>query len=387
MIQHLIDVLIPLAMLALVALVVHLWLRTLRRQGLVAAVRFLLSWRVLTPVLGVVVLLLLRASLVFIDPQEVGVVVSLREPGGLRGQRLDPGLHVIIPLVDRVYQYPIVARTYTMSNQPLEGENPGDDSIAARTADGQLVNIDISVIYRVNPEQVVFLHKYWQNRYVDELLRPALRAIVRKEASQYTVDQINSQRRLDFASSLDLQTKAVTDSTGLLVEQVLLRNISFSPEYALSVEQKMVALQGVTQTDYEAQQMANLARGRSERIRITAQAEADARRIRARAIADARVIEAEAAAEALRRIGRSLDNRQDLLTYRYIDRLAPSIKALLVPNDSPLVLPLPAVPNAVPAAAPSPPKEDRPGLQAVADGQTPPVPKPPLGPVLDRGVR
>ena len=52
-----------------------------------------------------------------------------------------------------------------MSIAPNEGQVQGDDSIAARTADGQEVLIDFSVIYSVDPNQVIQLHIEWQDRY------------------------------------------------------------------------------------------------------------------------------------------------------------------------------------------------------------------------------
>jgi len=51
-------------------------------------------------------------------------------------------------------------------------------------------------------------------------------------------------------------------------------------------------------------------------------------------------LEAQAQADALALIGEALNNDQDLLTYKYIDKLAPNIRAMLVPNDTPLILPM-----------------------------------------------
>jgi regulator of protease activity HflC (stomatin/prohibitin superfamily) len=56
------------------------------------------------------------------------------------------------------------------------------------------------------------------------------------------------------------------------------------------------------------------------------------------------VIEARAEAEALQLIANVLAKYPELLTYRYIEKLAPGIQVMLVPNDNPYLLPLPVFP-------------------------------------------
>ena len=52
-----------------------------------------------------------------------------------------------------------------MSIAPSEGAVQGDDSITARTADGQEIFVDASVIYAIDPAKVVQVHIDWQDRY------------------------------------------------------------------------------------------------------------------------------------------------------------------------------------------------------------------------------
>ena len=341
MIRNLLDFLVPVVW-GLVLLGVALYLRRIwHHRGAVAALRRLYSYQMLIPLAVALALTIIRASAVFVEPHLVGVVVSVLQDDGLRPAPLDAGLHWIVPLAERVEFYPVVVQTYTMSGKPTEGEKLGDDSIAARTADGQLVILDLSIMFRLDPTMINQIHVFWQNRYIDELLRPALRSLVRTEASKYTVDEINSQRRLDFQRTLDQNIKEISAQLGIIVEYVLLRNVAFSVEYAASVEEKMMALQGVTQTQYEARQIANIATGEGERITVRAGARAKAIRIEAAANADALVLRGNAEAEALTAVGKALDRRQDLLVYRYIDKLSPAMRAMLVPADAPLILPLP----------------------------------------------
>jgi len=96
--------------------------------------------------------------LVFVQPQERGVVISAIAPDGYRKDILQPGLRWVIPYAENVKTYSISKSTYTMSIAHQEGEIQGDDSIAARTADGQEVYIDASIIFSLNPTSVLEVH-------------------------------------------------------------------------------------------------------------------------------------------------------------------------------------------------------------------------------------
>ena len=82
-----------------------------------------------------------------------------------------------------------------MSIAQLEGEIQGDDSIAARTADGQEVYIDASIIFSLNPSEVLNVHIVWQDRYLDGLIRPTVRGVIRDAVSQFRVNEVHSTKR------------------------------------------------------------------------------------------------------------------------------------------------------------------------------------------------
>jgi len=84
-------------------------------------------------------------------------------------------------------------------------------------------------------------------------------------------------------------------------------------------------------------------RQEAEQARQVAEGQADAAVIAAQGRADARIIEAEAEANALRLIAAALADNPNLITYTYIQKLAPGIQVMLVPNDNPFLLPLPTL--------------------------------------------
>lgn len=300
-----------------------------------------LSTAIMATAILAVTLTTVSAGLVFIQPEERGVVVSAWAPGGVRAQALQPGLRWIIPYFEKVMRYPISRQTYTMSIAPLEGQVQGDDSVAARTADGQEIFLDASVIYAVDQGKVVRLHIDWQTRYVSELVRPLARGIIRDAVSQFGVEEVISSKRFELQQFIVEKMTSKLAANGITMVEFILRNITFSPEYAASVEQKQIAEQLAQQAAFVVQQRQQEALQAIE----TAKGQAEAVKIRADGDAKARIIQATAEAEALRLIADALAENPDLLTYQYITKISPAIDVMLLPSNTPFLYTLPTLPS------------------------------------------
>ena len=292
---------------------------------------------IIVAVVAAVILNTVSAGLVFIQPQDRGVVISAVEPLGYRKEVLQPGLRWVIPYAESVKTYTISKVTYTMSIAQAEGEIQGDDSIAARTADGQEVYIDASIIFSLNPASVLDVHITWQDRYVDGLVRPTVRGVIRDAVSLYKVNEVYSTKREELKTQIEeTMAKSMSDN-GLILSDFVLRNITFTTEYAASIEQKQIAEQLAQQAEYIVEQR----KQEAEQARQVAEGTKDAAILAAEGRALSQVIEAKAEAEALQLIADVLSKYPELLNYRYIEKLAPGIQVMLVPNDNPYILPLP----------------------------------------------
>jgi regulator of protease activity HflC (stomatin/prohibitin superfamily) len=293
-------------------------------------------------IIGIIALALIlttvSAGLVFIQPTERGVVISALVDG-VRPDALQPGLNWVVPFLENVITYPIARQTYTMSIAPAEGAIQGDDSVEARTSDGQVVKVDASVIFSIDPDRTVETHIKWENRYVDNLVRPASRGVIREAVSQFRIDEVVSTRRFELNEYIVRELSQDFEEGGLILHEFVLRNIAFSDEYAASVEQKQIAEQRAQEAAFVVQQREQEA----EQARQVAQGQADAAVIQAEGRAQARIIEAEAEQEALLLIADALRDNPDLITFEYIQKLSPGIEVMLVPNDNPFLLPLPTL--------------------------------------------
>lgn len=307
-------------------------LRASRNQG----VKGLTTTFVILLVVAAVVTIV-SMGLVFIQPEERGVVISALSPDGIRQDALQPGLRFVIPFAEQVKTYPISRQTYTMSVAPQEGAIYGDDSIRARTKDGQEVFVDASVIYSIDPTKVVDLHIDWQDRYQDEVVRPLARGIIRDLASQYGVEEIVSTKRVEMEALVTAEMERKLGENELLLTDFILRDIHFSEEYAAAVEQKQIAEQQAQQAAFVVQQR----KQEAEQARQTAQGQADSAVIAAQGAAESRLIQAEAEKTALLMIAEALKDKPELLTYQYITKLAPNVQAMFLPSNSPFLFPLP----------------------------------------------
>jgi len=287
--------------------------------------------------LGAVVVTTVSAGLVFVEPQERGVVISAIAPNGYRSDALQPGLRWIVPFVERVEIYPIARDTYTMSIASFEGQVQGDDSITARTSDGQEIFVDASVIYQINPSKVVDVHILWQERYSTDLVRAQSRGIIRDAVSQFTVAQVISEKRFELVAFIEQELDIKFEENGLSLVDFVLRNITFSPEYAASVEQKQIAEQQAKQAELVVEQKKQEAQQTIE----TAKGDAQSAVIAAEGRAEARLIEAQAEADALVLIQEAIADNPELLTYQYITKISPNISTMLLPAESPFVFQLP----------------------------------------------
>jgi regulator of protease activity HflC (stomatin/prohibitin superfamily) len=222
-----------------------------------------------------------------------------------------------------------------MASASVEGAVQGDDSIQARTKDGQQVFIDASVIYKADPTQIIQLHINWQNRYEEMVVRPVARAAIRNAVSQFGVEELVSTKRAELEQAIRTEIETKLKANNVIMSDFLMRNIRFSDEYAAAVEQKQVAEQQSQQAKFVVESK----KQEAEQARQTAQGQADAAVIASKGAAEARLIQAKAEAEANRLLAESLS--PTLLQYQYILKLAPGVQTIFIPSGNQFILPLP----------------------------------------------
>jgi regulator of protease activity HflC (stomatin/prohibitin superfamily) len=229
---------------------------------------------------GVVVMLigLSISSIVQIEPGQVGVQKLF---GKVNTRILESGLNVINPLV-QVVIYDVRTENYTMSGIMDEGAKQGDDAIRVLSADGLEVIIDLTVLYKVVPSEAPRILKEVGTDYRNVLVRPICRTKIRDNAVYYDAVALYSTKRDEFQSRIFTTIETNFKERGLMLEQLLVRNITLPASVKATIESKINAEQEAQKMTFVLQKE----RQEAERKRVEAQGIADYQKILSTGLSD-----------------------------------------------------------------------------------------------------
>jgi regulator of protease activity HflC (stomatin/prohibitin superfamily) len=220
----------------------------------------------------------LFSCVVQIDTGTVGVQKLF---GEVQQNVLTSGLHFINPLMD-IEHIDVKTQNYTMSGTHDEGSKAGDDAIRVLTADGLEVTIDLSVLYHVVPSEAPKLLRETGINYEDKIVRPITRTRIRDNAVYYDAVGLYSTRRDEFQQRILHDIERDFKSRGLVLENLLVRNITLPASVKTSIEQKISAEQEAQKMQFVLQKEQQEA----QRKRIEAQGIADYQHIISESLTD-----------------------------------------------------------------------------------------------------
>jgi regulator of protease activity HflC (stomatin/prohibitin superfamily) len=247
-----------------------------------------------------VLLVAVASALKRVEPGFAGVKIDYARgqtagPVGYAVEQVPAGRFVFInPITQRLAQYPISNQNMTMARRVTEGKVQGDDSVKVVDTNGVTLNIDVSVIYRVNPQEVGALYTEWAGAQLidsnalggdveDRLVRPAVRSILPNSAASrnylqiYATDKGKIQQEAEDALRAYLAPKHI-DVVALQIREVYLPDtlqeaINSKVAEQQLAEQAQATVAKNTQLASAAQEQA---KGEAESRTIRAQAEANA---------------------------------------------------------------------------------------------------------------
>lgn len=206
-----------------------------------------------------------------IDAGKVGVK-SLY--GSVQPTILESGLHIINPLLD-ITDFDIQTQNYTMSEIHGEGAQAGDDAIRVLSNDGLEVVIDLTVLYRISPVDAPKIFKQIGINYNDKIVRPVTRTRIRDNAVYYDAVALYSTKRNEFQQRIFKSIEDDFKARGLILEQLLIRNINLPASVKTTIESKINAEQEAQKMQFVLQKE----KQEAERKRVEAQGIADYQRI------------------------------------------------------------------------------------------------------------
>jgi regulator of protease activity HflC (stomatin/prohibitin superfamily) len=228
--------------------------------------------------LAIAVIGALISSIVQIGPGEVGVQKLF---GKVDDRILVSGLNFVNPLVE-VVNFDIRTQNYTMSGVTNEGEKVGDDAIRVLSADGLEVVIDLTVLYKVVPSEAPRILRQIGTDYRNTIVRPICRTKIRDNAVYYDAVALYSTKRDEFQNRIYKTIESDFKDRGLLLEQLLVRNIVLPASVKATIESKINAEQDAQKMTFVLQKE----RQEAERKRVEAQGIADYQKILSTGLSD-----------------------------------------------------------------------------------------------------
>ncbi len=214
---------------------------------------------------------LLISSIVQIDAGEIGIKVLF---GSVKNEILGSGLHLVNPLYN-IKKVDVKTQNYTMSAVHDEGDKQGDDAIKVLASDGLEVTIDLTVLYRVVAGDAPKLLQQTGLDFKDKIVRPITRTKIRDNAVYYQAVELFSTKRDEFQQRIYKSIEDDFRKRGLMLEQLLVRNITLPNSVKASIESKINAEQDAKKMEFVLQKE----RQEAERKRVEAQGIADYQRI------------------------------------------------------------------------------------------------------------
>lgn len=220
---------------------------------------------------AIAVVFLIFASAVVVPAGNVGVQVFF---GNVDPDALESGFHVVNPLVE-INNMDVRTQAYTMSGVHDEGQKQGDDAIEVLTSDGLTLKLEITVQYRLLPSAAPMVYKSIGEDYVDKIVRPEIRSALRDKAVNYVSTDLYSVKREDFVTRVNTVIEEAFKKRGLVLEGVLLRDVTLPQSVQLSINAKISAQQDAQKMEFVLQKESQEA----DRKRIEAQGIQDYQKI------------------------------------------------------------------------------------------------------------
>jgi regulator of protease activity HflC (stomatin/prohibitin superfamily) len=235
--------------------------------------------------------LLLALSVAMVPEGSGGVRIS--QISGVQQGTLYPGLHLVVPFVQRMAVYDL--RDHLFTTNATSDAATKNEVLTVQTREGLTIGLAVSVRYRLDPRKLAYIHANLAQPVDSEIVAPVVATAFRDLAPGYIVREVYSSKRDEFHAK---STKVITDrlgSDGIVVKEVLLRDVHLPAEYAKGLE-------GILLKEQESERMEFETTIQEKQVRIAElQAEAaKAQQIkRSEADAASRVIAAKSESDAM----------------------------------------------------------------------------------------
>ena len=255
-------------------------------------------WRTSAALVLVAILPLLFSMSIVVVPSGMGGVCISDTRGTLPGT-LYSGAHFIAPLGERVQTFDLRDKVFTSAmpgaEVPTKASEPQAPPMKVQSKEGLGIGLAIAVRYRLDPHRLDYVQSHLPQPIDKELVAPVVDSAWRELTPNYTVREIFSSKREEVRRLAAQQIIKRLGADGILVNEVMLRDVQLPPEYAKGLEDLLEKEQKDDQMTVETEMQ------RKQVTIAELQAEADkVQKVKqAEANAQSRVVEAKGEADAM----------------------------------------------------------------------------------------
>jgi regulator of protease activity HflC (stomatin/prohibitin superfamily) len=201
-------------------------------------------------ILAIFILILLWASVAYVPAGHVGVLTLF---GRVTGEALPEGTHLVNPFK--------VNNTLSVRTQNIK------ETASVPSNEGLLITMDTSLLYRLDAGRAADVYQKLGPRYADLVVEPNLRSAIREVTASHTANALYSGEREKVAQEVYTQLTRELGKRGVIVENILLRDIQLPATLKASIEAKQQAEQESLAMSFRLQKE----KQEAERKRIEAQ--------------------------------------------------------------------------------------------------------------------
>ncbi len=182
--------------------------------------------------------LLLALSIVVVPSGMAGGRVS-QTRGTLAGT-LYPGIHVVAPLLETVVLFDTRDQLFTTgeveNSKPLSTSSTKPQPLNVQAREGLTVGLAITVRYRLDPKRLDYIQNNLPQPVEKEIVPAVVASAWRELVPNYTVRDVFAAKREEVRKRAGDVIAQKLAADGIVVKEVMLRDIQLPPEYAKGLE-------------------------------------------------------------------------------------------------------------------------------------------------------
>ena len=268
--------------------------------------------------------LLLSSLIVKVDAQQVGVKVT---PSGVDDQELHTGWHIVAPW-SNVYKMDKTVWVYTCVDAKNEGAKANADAIWAPTKDGIKMGFDVSVSWRIIPDEASWIYQNVTNetgkngRYhwlEENVIRAKLKSALALTVSNYSPIEVYSVKREEIQARVLERMKEEIKTYKISINQIDIREVYYNKEYEQAINNKKLAEQ-------EALRLIEVTKQKKEKL------------LQSKIDKDIAIQYAEGEAKALQIKGNAINANPKIIKLEWINKWNGQLPTYMMGKDNGIIL-------------------------------------------------